>query len=72
MERWKEQQPIMCKNHDCDCCRDLYRRGEGTCGEPTKIFKSCRPLCIHYNKGLSNAKRYAAFMRHAYDENEAI
>jgi hypothetical protein len=72
MERWKEQQPIVHENHDCDYCRDLYRRGEGACGEPTKTFKSRRPLCIHYDKGLSNAKRYAAFMRHAYDENEAV
>jgi hypothetical protein len=58
--------------HDCDCCRDPYRRGEGACGEPTKAFKSRRPLCIHYDRGLSNAKRYAAFMWHAYDENEEV
>jgi hypothetical protein len=72
MERWKERQPIVHENHDCDCCRDPYRRGEGACGKPTKTFKSRRPLRIHYDRGLSNAERYAAFLRHAYDENEAV
>jgi hypothetical protein len=72
MERWKERQPIMRENHDCDCCKDLYQRGEEACGEPTKAFKSRRLLRIHYDMGLSDAERYAAFMRHAYDENEAI
>jgi hypothetical protein len=72
MERWKERQPIVCENHDCDCCRDPYRRGEEVCGEPTKAFKSHRPLRIYYDRGLSNAERYVAFLRHAYDENEAV
>jgi hypothetical protein len=72
MERWKERQPIVHENDDCDYCRDPYRRREGACGEPTKAFKSHRPLCIHYDRGLSNAERYAAFMRHTYDENEAV
>jgi hypothetical protein len=72
MEHWKERQPFVCENHDCDCCRDPYRREEGACGEPTKAFKSCRPLRIHYDKGLSNTERYAAFMRHAYNENEVV
>jgi hypothetical protein len=72
MERWKERQPIKRENHDCDCCRDPYRRGEGACGEPTKVFKSRRPLRIHYDRGLNKAERYAAFLRHAYDENEAV
>jgi hypothetical protein len=66
------RQPIKRENHDCDCCRDPYRRGEGACGEPTKAFKSRRPLRIHYDRGLNNAERYAAFLRHAYDENEAV
>ena len=70
MERWKERQPIVPYNHNCDCYKVPYRRGEGSCGEPTKAFKSSRPLCIHYEKGLSNAERYAAFLRHVYDENE--
>ena len=72
MECWKERQPIVHENHNCDCCRDPYQRGEGTCGEPTKAFKSHRPLCIHYGKGLRNVKRYAAFLLHAYDENEVV
>ena len=72
MERWKEWQPIVHENHNCDCCRDSYQRGEGSCGEPTKEFKSCRPLRIYYNRGLSNAERYAAFLWHVYDENEAV
>jgi hypothetical protein len=29
-------------------------------------------LHIHYDRGLSNAKRYAAFIQHAYDKNEAL
>jgi hypothetical protein len=72
MERWKERQPIKRENHDCDYCRDPYQRGEGACGEPTKAFKSRRPLRIHYDRGLNNAERYAAFLRHAYDKNEAV
>ena len=59
-------------NHNCDYCRDPYRRTEGSWGEPTKAFKSHRPLCIHHNRGLSNTKRYTAFLRHANDENEAM
>jgi hypothetical protein len=72
MEHWKERQPIVRENHDCDYCKDPYRRGEGACGEPTKTFKSRRPLRIHYDRGLSNTEKYAAFLRHAYDENEAV
>ena len=72
MERWKERQPIRRENHACDCCRDPYRFGEGSCGEPTKAFKSRRPLRIHYGRGLSNAQWYAAFLRHAWDESEAV
>jgi hypothetical protein len=72
MERWKERQPIKRENHDCDYYRDPYRRGEGACGEPTKAFKSRRPLHIHYDRGFNNVERYAAFLRHAYDENEAV
>ena len=71
MERWKERQPIVRENNNWDCCRDPYQRGEGSCAEPTKAFKSRRPLCIHYNRSLSNAERYVAFLHHAYDENEA-
>ena len=72
MERWKERQPIMRANHDCDCYYALYHRRERYCGEPAKAFQTLRPVCIHYDKGLSNAKWYAAFMQHAYDENEAV
>ena len=72
MECWREWQPIVRENHDCDCCKDLYRRREGACGESTKAFKSRRPLHIYYDKGLSNAEKYAAFLWHAYDENEAV
>jgi hypothetical protein len=36
MERWRERQPIVRANQDCDCCVASYRRGEGYCGEPTK------------------------------------
>ena len=72
MECWKEWQPIVCENHNCDCCRDLYQRGEGSYGESTKAFKSCRPLRIHYDRGLNNTERYAAFLQHEYDENEAV
>ena len=72
MERWKEQQPIIHENHNCDCCRDPYRRGEGSCGEPTKAFKSHRPLRIHYDRGLNNAERYAAFLWHVYDEHVVV
>jgi hypothetical protein len=56
MERWKERQPIKRENHDCDCCRDPYQRGEGACGEPTKAFKSHRPLRIHYDRGPIRGK----------------
>jgi hypothetical protein len=62
MERWKERQPIVRENHDCDCCRDPYRRGQGTCGEPRKTFKSRRPLRFHYDRGLSNIEIYATFL----------
>ena len=72
MERWKEWQPIVRENHNCHYCRDLYRRGEGSCSEPTKTFKSLRPLHIDYDRGLSNTNRFATFLRHAYDENEAV
>jgi hypothetical protein len=72
MERWKERQPIVHENHDSDCGRNPYRRRDGACGEPTKAFKSHRPLRIHYDRGLSNAERYAAILRHAYDENQAV
>jgi hypothetical protein len=72
MERWRAQQPIVRASQNCDCAVAPYRRGEGYCGEPTKAFQSRRPLQIHYDKGLSNAEWYAAFMWHAYDESEAI
>jgi hypothetical protein len=72
MERWKERQSIVRANRDCDCCVAPYQRGEGYCGEPAKAFRTRRPARIHYDKGLSNAERYAAFMRQAYDENEAV
>jgi hypothetical protein len=72
MERWKERQSIVRANRDCNCCVAPYRRGEGYCGEPAKAFRTRRPVCIHYDRGLSNAERYAAFMRHAYDENKAV
>ena len=72
MERWKERQPIMRANCDCNCCVAPYQRREGYCGELTKAFRTWRPICIHYDKGLNNAERYTAFMQHAYDENEAI
>ena len=51
MEWWKKRQPIVRKNHDCDCCYASYRRGEGYCGEPIKAFRTQRPIHIHYNKG---------------------
>jgi hypothetical protein len=72
MERWKNRQPVVRANRDCDCCVAPYRRGEGYCGEPAKAFRTRRPIRIHYDRGLSNAERYAAFMRHAYDQNEAV
>jgi hypothetical protein len=72
MEWWKERQPIVRANWECDCCVAPYRRGEGYCGEPAKAFRTRRPLRIHYDRGLSNAECYAAFTRHAYDENEAV
>jgi hypothetical protein len=59
-------------SRDCDCIVVPYRRGEGYCGEPTKAFRSQRPLQIQYNQGLSNTDWYAAFMRHAYDKSEAV
>jgi hypothetical protein len=72
MKRWKERQPIVRENWDCDCCVAPYRRREGYCGEPTKAFRTRRPVRIHYDRGLSNAEHYATFMRHAYDENKAV
>jgi hypothetical protein len=72
MEWWKERQPIVRANRDCDCYIAPYRRGEGYCGEPAKAFRTRRPVRIHYDRGLSNAERYAAFMRHTYDQNEAV
>jgi hypothetical protein len=71
-ERWRAWQPIVRASRDCDCVVAPYWRGEGYCGEPTKAFQSQKPLRIHYDQGLSNAERYAAFMRHAYDESEAV
>ena len=71
IECWKERQPIVHENHNSNYCRDPYRKREGSCNKPTKIFKSCRPLCIHYDRGLNNVERYVAFLQHAYDENEA-
>jgi hypothetical protein len=70
MERWRARQPIVRANRDCNCAVASYRRGEGYCRETAKAFRSRRPVRIHYYKGLSNAERYAAFMRHTYDENE--
>jgi hypothetical protein len=64
MERWKERQPIVRANRDCDCYVVPYRRGEGYCGEPAKAFRTRRPVRIHYDRGLSNAECYATFMRH--------
>ena len=72
MEWWKERQSIVQANHNCDCCYAPYRRGEGYCGEPIKAFQTLRPVHIHYDKGLSNAKRYAVFMQHTYDENKVV
>ena len=72
IECWKKRQPIVSENHNCDYYKDLYRREEGACGESTTAFKSRRPLRIHYNRGLSNTKRYATILRHTYDENEAM
>jgi hypothetical protein len=72
MERWKERQSIVRANWDCDYCVAPYRRGKGYCGEPAKAFRTRRPVRIYYDRGLSNAERYAAFMQHAYDENEAV
>ena len=63
---------IVQANHDCDCCYAPYRRRERYCREPTKAFQTQRPVCICYDRGQSNAKRYAAFMQHAYDENEVV
>jgi hypothetical protein len=72
IERWNARQPIVRANQNCDCCLAPYRRGYGYCGEPAKTFRARRPVRIHYDRGLSNAERYAAFMRHALDENEAV
>ena len=72
MERWRARQPIVRANRDCNCVVALYQRGDGYSGEPTKAFRSRRPLQIHYNWGLNNAKRYAVFMQHAYDKSEAV
>ena len=72
IECWKERQPIVYENHNCNYCKDPYQRGVGACGEPTKAFKLHRPLCIYYDRGLNNAERYATFLRHAYDEIEAM
>jgi hypothetical protein len=72
MEQWRAWQPIVCTSRDCDCAVAPYQREEGYCGEPTKAFRTQRPLQIHYDRGLSNAERYAAFMQHAYDKSEAI
>ena len=46
IERWKERQPIVQANHDCDCCYAPYCRGEGYCREPAKAFQSLRPVRI--------------------------
>jgi hypothetical protein len=59
MERWRARQPIVRASCDCDCTVALYRRDEGYCGEPTKAFRLQRPLRIQYERGLSNAERYA-------------
>jgi hypothetical protein len=72
MDRWKERQPIVRANRECDCCVAPYQRREVYCGEPAKAFGTQRPVRFHYDRGLSNAKRYAAFMQHAYDENGAV
>jgi hypothetical protein len=44
MEQWKARQPIVHASQDCDCAVAPYRRDEGYCGEPTKAFRSRRPL----------------------------
>jgi hypothetical protein len=72
MERWREKQPIVQANQECDCCVIPYQRGEGYCGKLAKAFRTRRPLHIHYDRGLSNAECYASFMQHAYDENEVV
>ena len=72
MERCREKQSIIQANWDCDYYVSPYRRRERYCREPTKAFQTRRPLCTYYDRGLSNAERYATFMRLTYDENEAI
>jgi hypothetical protein len=72
MEWWRKQQPIVLASRDCDCYIEPYQRGEGYCRKSTRAFRSWRPLRIYYNRGLNNAKRYAAFIWHAYDKNEAL
>ena len=67
MEQWKERQSIVRANHDYNCYVVPYRRGE-----PAKAFRTRRHVCIYYDRGLSNAKHYAAFMQYAYDEIEAV
>ena len=68
MECWMERQPIIHENHNCDYCRDSYKEERGHVVNPQMHSNHLD----HYNKGLSNAKRYAAFLRHAYDENEVV
>jgi hypothetical protein len=72
MDWWRARQPIVRTSQDCDCVVVLYRRDEGYCGEPTKAFWTRRSLRIHYDRGLSDAERYAAFMQHAYDKSKAF
>ena len=72
MERWRVRQPIVQANQDCNCILAPYRRNKGCCGESAKVFRTRRPVRIHYNRGLSNAESYAAFIWHAYDENEVV
>jgi hypothetical protein len=72
MEWWRERHPIVRANQEYDYRVAPYQRGEGYCGEPTKAFQSQRPLCIHYERGLCNTKRYDAFMWHVYDKKEVV
>jgi hypothetical protein len=71
IKRWRVRQPIVRASQECDCAVASYGRGEGYCGEPAKAFRSRWPVRIYYDRGLSNAERNVAFMRHAYDKNEA-
>jgi hypothetical protein len=57
-------------SQDCDCCIVPYQRGEGYYGESTRPFQSQRPLCIHYNRGLSNAKN-EALVNNSFDLSES-